>query len=72
MDQFALAGSLTPVELGLLTLIGLTLLLPIALALLLERFVYEGEAADPIGFAEYEARFDGGEVWADRLHERED
>lgn len=72
MDPLALAGSLTPVELGLLALIGLTLLVPVALALALERFVYEGEAADPIGFAEYEARFDGGEVWTDRLRERDD
>ncbi len=73
MDPIVLAGSLSPTELGTLALIGLTLLAPIALALVLERFVYGGGAADPVGFAEFEGRFEADEAWADRLHDdRED
>ncbi|KYH27706.1 hypothetical protein HAPAU_03740 [Halalkalicoccus paucihalophilus] len=69
MDALVVAGSLSPAELALLALIGLTLVLPVALALVLERFVYKGKAADPVGFAELENRFDNGEVWAERLRE---
>ncbi|MCL7418190.1 MAG: hypothetical protein M8354_10175 [Halalkalicoccus sp.] len=69
MDALAVVSSLSPVELGLLALIVLTLVLPVILALALERFVYEGQAADPVGFTELEKRFDNGEVWAERLRE---
>lgn len=67
--MFAFVGSFSPTELGLLALIGFTILFPIVLAVLIERFVYEGGAADPVGFAEFEDRFEDGDAWADRLHE---
>lgn len=69
MGSIATLGSLSPAELALLALIGLTLVLPVVLALALERFVYEGEAADPVGIAEFERRFDHGEAWTERLRE---
>lgn len=73
MDVLAAVGSFSPVELALLVLIGVTILLPIVLAVALELFVYEGKAADPVGFAELEGRFDNGEMWTERLREdRED
>ncbi|ADJ16194.1 hypothetical protein [Halalkalicoccus jeotgali] len=73
MDVLVAAGSFSPVELGLLALIVITLVLPVVLALALERFVYKGRVADPVGFAELENRFDNGKMWAERLREdRED
>lgn len=69
MDALVVAGSFSPVELALLALIAVTLVLPVVLALLLERFVYKGKAADPVGVTELEGRFDDGEVWAERLRE---
>lgn len=72
MDPVVFVGSLSPAAFGVFALLCATLAAPIALALILERFVYEGEAADPVGFAEFEDRFSGGETWTDRLRERED
>lgn len=69
MNPFAFVGSFSPVELGLIVLIGLSLLLPIALALFVERFVYKGKAADPVGFAEFEGRFKNGEIWSEQLYD---
>lgn len=60
---------LSTLELGLLALIAVTLLLPVVLAVLIERYVYEGGAADPVSFAEFEGRFEDGDVWTERLHE---
>jgi hypothetical protein len=73
MASFVFVGSFSPVELGLLVLIVLTITLPIVLAVLIERFVYKGGAADPVGFAEFEERFKNGDTWAEQLYEdRED
>lgn len=72
MDALVIVGSFSPIEIGLIALIGVTLLLPVALALALERFVYKGRAADPVGFAEFEERFRNGETWAEQLYDEED
>ncbi|WP_122089398.1 hypothetical protein [Halalkalicoccus subterraneus] len=71
-DVLMAVGSFSPVELGLLALIGVTIVLPVVLALALERFVYEGRAADPVGFAEFEGRFENGETWAEQIRENEE
>lgn len=72
MDSVVLASLLSPAELGTLALICVTLVAPIVFALVLERFVYEGKAADPVGFTEFESRFENGETWTDQLHEDRD
>ncbi|MEM4782288.1 MAG: hypothetical protein QXG03_12125 [Halalkalicoccus sp.] len=72
MNAVVAVGSFTPAELALLALIVVTLVLPVALALLIERFVYEGKAADPVGFAEFEDRFKNGEAWTDQLYDDRD
>lgn len=69
MVPFVFVGSFSPAELALLALIVLTLTVPIALAVLIERFVYKGRAADPVGFAEFEDRFKNGDAWAEQLYE---
>ena len=72
MVSLVFAGSFSPVELGLIVLIVLTLVVPIALAVLIERFVYKGRAADPVGFAEFEDRFKNGDTWTEQLYEDRD
>lgn len=72
-DALVAVSSFSPTELALLALIVVTLTLPVVLALALERFVYEGKAADPVSFAEFEGRFENGEAWSEQLYEdRED